>query len=261
MTRVLSALILLPIVVGVIWWLPAAATYGLGGIILLLACVEYAALARRLSPALSTVVATTAALVLYAGICLGLPASPLVAAIAISIGLIAVGRGRPDEDVLRLVAVTLFPSIYLGAALGLSVRIRATWGPAALLLPFLVIVVSDSLQYYGGRLFGRRPLAPAISPKKTVEGAVCGLIAGAVAAPLLGRLIFPEFALSWFLLLGLVLVAVGIAGDLFESLLKRSAGVKDSSGLIPGHGGMLDRIDALLFAGPVYYLLLNYASW
>jgi phosphatidate cytidylyltransferase len=62
-------------------------------------------------------------------------------------------------------------------------------------------------------------------------------------------------------LLGLLLALVGMAGDLFESLLKRSAGVKDSSGLIPGHGGMLDRIDALLFAGPVYYLFLSYAGW
>jgi phosphatidate cytidylyltransferase len=122
-------------------------------------------------------------------------------------------------------------------------------------------VISDSAQYYGGRTMGRRALAPAISPKKTVEGAITGVVAAAIATPLLGAWAFPGKPVAPLIVVGVLLAAIGICGDLFESLLKRSAGVKDASGLIPGHGGMLDRIDSLLFAGPVYYLFLRYAGW
>jgi phosphatidate cytidylyltransferase len=163
--------------------------------------------------------------------------------------------------VLRAVGVACFPALYLGAGLGLSLLAREQWGVKALLLPFLTIVISDSAQYYGGRTMGRTPLAPAISPKKTVEGAITGIVAAAIVTPILGAWAFPGEPVAWWIVLGVILAAIGICGDLFESLLKRSAGVKDASGLIPGHGGMLDRIDSLLFAGPVYYLFLRYAGW
>jgi phosphatidate cytidylyltransferase len=172
-----------------------------------------------------------------------------------------VGRGRPEDDVLREIAVAAFPVLYLGLSLALALSVRELWGAGALLLPFLTIVVSDSAQYYGGRLMGRRKLSPTISPKKTVEGAITGVLAAAVATPALAYWLLPGHPLWMLALLGVLLALTGIAGDLFESLLKRSAGVKDSSGLIPGHGGMLDRIDSLLFAGPVYYLFLRYAGW
>ena len=123
----------------------------------------------------------------------------------------------------------------------------------------LTVIVSDTAQYYTGRLFGTRPLAPAISPKKTVEGAVGGFVFGTLLLAIAGHVVAadadPAAARGarhgvWW--------RTGIAGDLFESMLKRSAGVKDSSALIPGHGGVLDRIDALLFAAPVYYIVLKY---
>lgn len=261
MTRVLSALVLLPIVIGVIWFTPPLGTFILGGIVLALALHEYATLARAGSPGAPLLAASVGAIVVYVAICLGLPVVDMLVPVTIGLALLAVARGRPDEDVLRLVAVSLFPSAYLGATLAVAMQVRAQWGAPALLLAFLVIVISDSAQYYGGRTMGRRKLAPAISPKKTVEGAITGLIAAMVATPLLARLAFPGRGWAPFVLLGLLLAAVGIAGDLFESLLKRSVGVKDSSGLIPGHGGILDRIDALLFAGPVYYLFLRYTGW
>ena len=106
----------------------------------------------------------------------------------------------------------------------------------------------------------RRKLAPVISPKKTVEGAIGGLVAGAAITPLLYRLVDPGAPVWLIALLGLLIAIIGIVGDLFESLLKRSAGIKDSSNLIPGHGGILDRIDALLFVFPTYYLFLHYAG-
>ena len=124
----------------------------------------------------------------------------------------------------------------------------------------LTVVASDSTQYYAGRLFGRTLLAPAISPKKTVEGAIGGFVGGAVAMAWLGGLWLPAMPLGTRLALALVLVTLGIVGDLLESVLKRAAQVKDSSQLIPGHGGVLDRIDALLLVIPVYYVALRVAS-
>jgi phosphatidate cytidylyltransferase len=112
-----------------------------------------------------------------------------------------------------------------------------------------------------GRALGRRPLAPSISPKKTLEGAIGGLVFGTMAFALGGRLAFPESS-TWLLaLVGASIAALGIVGDLFESLLKRSAGVKDSGTLIPGHGGVLDRIDSWLFAAPVYYVFVRYLQF
>ena len=137
---------------------------------------------------------------------------------------------------------------------------RAISGREAVLLLALVIMVSDSAQYYTGRALGRRPLAPMISPKKTLEGAIGGMVFGTAAMIVGGRWVFAGTTLPVLALLGATIAALGIVGDLFESLLKRSAGVKDSSQLIPGHGGVLDRIDSWLFAAPVYYVFVRYLS-
>jgi phosphatidate cytidylyltransferase len=141
---------------------------------------------------------------------------------------------------------------------GALVAVRTQFGPQALLLAMFTVMASDVAQYYGGRAFGRRLLAPVVSPKKTVEGAVTGVLGGTAALVGFGSVWMPEVGAGWLAGLGVVLVLLGIVGDLFESLLKRSAGVKDASGLIPGHGGMLDRIDSILFVAPVYYVVLKY---
>jgi phosphatidate cytidylyltransferase len=149
--------------------------------------------------------------------------------------------------------------LYVALPIGGLVAIRARDGAAALFLLMLTVMVSDTAQYYTGRLVGRRKLAPAISPNKTIEGAFGGLVFGTSTFTLLGGQWMPRIPPGERIGLGAALVAAGIAGDLFESMLKRSAGVKDSSTLIPGHGGILDRIDALLFAAPVYYIFLKYS--
>jgi phosphatidate cytidylyltransferase len=140
---------------------------------------------------------------------------------------------------------------------GMLVAVHAIGGRQATLLLIATVVVSDTAQYYSGRAFGRRPLAPAISPKKTIEGAVGGLIAATLFMALAGRLVFPFARPISLMVLASAIVLLGIGGDLFESRLKRVAGLKDSSGLIPGHGGILDRVDALIFATPAFYLYLQ----
>ena len=152
-----------------------------------------------------------------------------------------------------------FAILYLSVPLGMLAALHADRGWRVTVLLIATVVVSDSLQFYAGRLFGRHPLAPAISPKKTIEGAIGGLIGGAVFMTLAGPLAIAGLPPMLLAGLGVVMVLLGIAGDLFESKLKREASVKDSSSLIPGHGGVLDRIDALLFVTPVFALFLG--SW
>lgn len=129
-------------------------------------------------------------------------------------------------------------------------------GLAWFLTALLVTWLSDTGAYMTGRSFGKRPLAPHISPKKTVEGAIGGLITAAITAVIcvlaFGLGLNPGYAI----LLGVVLSIIGVAGDLTESLIKRQSGVKDSGHLIPGHGGMLDRIDALVFVGTTTWVAL-----
>lgn len=146
---------------------------------------------------------------------------------------------------------------YIGMPLGMLVAVQSLAGRMATLLFVATVVVSDSAQFYAGRLFGRRPLAPTISPKKTVEGALGGLVLATLFIVLVGPSVLPRATVLSLVILGLAIVLLGICGDLFESRLKRIAGIKDSSGLIPGHGGVLDRIDALLFATPAFYLYIH----
>jgi phosphatidate cytidylyltransferase len=256
--RILSALVLLPVVLGAIWF-SFWTTLVLGAVAAALAFVEYSSLAEKLGaypPRMVSGVATVAAT-----IALGWPSyrldAVLLAAI-VAIGAVAVAAARPSPSMLTSVAAAGFPVLYIGLPIGAIVALRQSADPRPLLLLLAIVVVSDTAQYYTGRLAGRRPLAPAISPKKTVEGAVGGLIAAGIASAALGTLWLPQAATSAHAILGVLVAAAGIVGDLFESQLKRSAGVKDSSTLIPGHGGILDRIDSWLFAGPVYYLLLRY---
>ena len=153
-------------------------------------------------------------------------------------------------------AVDLVAPIYIGAPLGMLVALHALAGWKGTFVLIATIVVSDSAQYYTGRAFGRRRLAPAISPKKTIEGAIGGVVFGTLFMVLALGFVFPATPMVTRVLLGAIIVLLGIIGDLFESRLKRLAGMKDSSALIPGHGGVLDRIDALLFAIPVFYFMV-----
>lgn len=152
---------------------------------------------------------------------------------------------------------TLFAVVFVGIPLGFLTGLRAMqneeMGRDLLVLLLMVIWIGDTAAMYVGAVMGRHPLAPRISPKKTVEGAVAGVVAGIGAALLAHIWWFQRLPVAHAVLIGLLLGVAGIGGDLAESVLKRAAGAKDSSSILPGHGGILDRIDSLLFAGPVLY--------
>jgi phosphatidate cytidylyltransferase len=127
---------------------------------------------------------------------------------------------------------------------------------------FILIWVNDSFAYLVGKTLGRHKLFPSVSPKKTIEGSLGGLLFALVGAYFLGRFV-PVLEITQWILLGLILVIMGSFGDLIESKFKRAAGIKDSGAILPGHGGMLDRLDSLVFAAPFAYLTLiifNYVS-
>jgi phosphatidate cytidylyltransferase len=166
--------------------------------------------------------------------------------------------GDMHTAALRVAAMAFGP-LYLGAGLGAAVLIRrdaGADGPSYVVLALMFSWLSDTGGYFAGRFLGKHKLYEAVSPKKTVEGAIGGLF-GAVLGALIAHYFFlRSLPLAHGVVLALVAAALGQAGDLGESLIKRSFGVKDSGGIVPGHGGILDRIDALLVTAPVTYLYI-----
>ena len=268
MTRIVSALVLIALVGGTILFLPPWATVVLAAVAAAAGGVELARLARPLGVSVSAAFLALSAAAFCVVLALRLPAEAvhrdvivaLVIGVTVAAGLITLASTPPGAPVFVSFAVMMLAPLYVGVPMGTLAWVREARGPAAVIWLIGVIALSDSAQYYAGTLLGRRKLAPVISPKKTVEGAIGGLVAAPIAGALLGWWALPDMALVVTAALALGLSLFGMAGDLFESLLKRSVGAKDSSALIPGHGGILDRIDAYLFAAPVFYLFLRYIA-
>jgi phosphatidate cytidylyltransferase len=254
MTRVISGVLLAAAAVAAIVFLPFIALRILACLVAGLAADEYVRITSPKSRSLLRWVVI--AVVVYACWWSAVPAPLSIVLLAIIVIVWLAYAVLREGWTIHEAAVDLVAPIYIGAPLGMLVALQMLAGPKATLLLMATIVVSDSAQYYTGRAFGRRPLAPAISPKKTVEGAIGGVVFGALFMAVAMTFVFPLTPIVVRVLLGLVIVFLGIAGDLFESRLKRVAGLKDSSTLIPGHGGVLDRIDALLFAIPVFYFMV-----
>jgi phosphatidate cytidylyltransferase len=254
MTRVISGAALAAAAVAAILWLPLVGLRVLTCLIAAIAAHEYVRVAGAAHGVsqwlLIAAVGVTCALI-SAGRTIDAAWILLVALAWVAIEVLFLGR------TIHQAGVSVIAPAYIGLPMGMLVAIHADAGWQATVLLLATVVVSDSGQYYSGRAFGRRPLAPAISPKKTVEGAVGGVVLGTAFMAIASSYVFPGSSRIAAALLGATIVLLGICGDLFESRLKRTAGMKDSSSLIPGHGGVLDRIDALLFAIPAFYLYLR----
>jgi phosphatidate cytidylyltransferase len=161
-------------------------------------------------------------------------------------------------------------NVYLRGAIGLILLVPAwlallflhsvdSQGPYIVISLFVLIGVADSGAYFAGRSMGLTKLAPVISPGKTLEGVYGALVAGAITAFIIGHLFdYSGINLVSYISVALLCIVFSIVGDLFESVTKRSAGVKDSGSLFPGHGGVLDRIDSLTAAAPLYLLGLSW---
>jgi phosphatidate cytidylyltransferase len=294
MKRIATAAVLIPIVLLLILrapaWLLAAVSAGISllGARELLAISEHYGVQPMRRPTYWFIVAV------YAFLAVGLTAQTqvmdiggalvtLLAACGVAFFFfLAIGMGRSElRSAYPAAAASLAAWLYVGLPLGLLVVVRELWAGGFLVLYLLLVVWSgDILAYYAGRAFGRHKLAPRISPGKTWEGAIASFagataVGGAVLAyaPQISMALYScglvtrryaylareTPAMSEVLLLSACINVAAQLGDLVESLLKRGAGIKDSGTLLPGHGGVLDRIDALLFAVPVlwYYAALR----
>jgi phosphatidate cytidylyltransferase len=166
-------------------------------------------------------------------------------------------RGAPFDKMLASTGVTILGVLYIGFfgshLVALRTGFEQTLSAHLLSFFFLVIMGADTGAYYLGRAIGKHKLAPTISPGKTWEGIAGGLIAGILMATISHYWFFRELPLKYAIPLAVVMVVVGILGDLTESAMKRGAGAKDAANLLPGHGGLLDRLDSLLFNAPLIY--------
>jgi phosphatidate cytidylyltransferase len=269
--RVGFALVAIPLALLLVWFggLPLALLLALAGA---LATRELFTLAERreVRPATLFGILSSAAIapVLWAAMSTDRgPALAAVAPYALALWLLALltwalAARAPGQRPLEAVSVTWLAVTYAGAlpAFALVIRhgqhpVRSWAGAALVFFPLVVTWVCDTAAMFGGKTFGGPKLAPVISPGKTRSGAVAGVLGGLLVAPVFAAWVFPAAGLripaGQLLVIAGVLSVVGQAGDLAESLLKREAGVKDSSALIPGHGGVLDRLDSLYFVVPV----------
>ncbi len=256
-TRVLSAAIMLPIV-ALFVYLGGLWLFVLMAAVLALAAWEFGAMMRKggfRPEALSLYLPLAVMLVLAQGRWDSYLPLALTALFIITLSwqLLLPGRAAPTADW----ALALGMGLYLGWMGGHFLRIRAldnglVWIAIALVTTW----ISDSGAYFAGTWFGRHKLAPRLSPKKTWEGIVGGWLTAEIAGVLLGRL--AGLTVPQGLLIGLAVSVLAPFGDLSISMMKRQVGVKDSGNLIPGHGGMLDRLDSLLFVVPAVYYL---ATW
>jgi phosphatidate cytidylyltransferase len=260
--RVATAVIALPALVAVLFLGPPALGWGVVAAATLVGAWEFQGLvrARGIRPMTAAGLLMTAAIFVQVGTP-GLVQVPLAPLALLVLLLAIVFRGDLQEGV-SAAGVTLLGAVYLGTLGGMMAALLlvepAAEGAWRLVLLLATVMVADVFAFFIGHGIGRRKLAPSISPGKTIEGAMGGLVGGVAGALAVRALGLSDLPLLHAVLLGWGVAGLGIAGDLFESLLKRWAGVKDSGRLFPGHGGMLDRLDSLLFGAPVLYYYFLY---
>ncbi len=257
--RVYTAAILVPAIYAIIRYLPPWALT-----LLLIACGSIALIElyrmsfqERPNPVLIGIGLVASALIL-ARIHTPLALADLVVVTLLALLLAMLFSSTPLEHRLKDTTLTLFGVFYVGLTLSMLVSTRSLpAGELFVLFIALVTWTADAGAYYAGTLWGSHLLAPSVSPKKTVEG-VLGAMALATGVALLAQAWFlPQLSLWDALVLGVLLTSAGLFGDLCESAIKRSVGVKDSGGILPGHGGMLDRLDSLLFTAPTFYYYIT----
>lgn len=255
-SREITAAIGSPIVIWLIGWSHPYVFDVVIAIVAVLAMMEFLALGRAKGYELPTVLCSIIMLVIISAFVLE-PISVefgMFAALLIIPGSYVFSR-RSLEDSLPSSAIAVLATTYVGMLGGSLIRLRNDFPEGWKLVFFLLLVVwlGDSGAYYFGKSFGKHKLSPRISPKKTIEGLIGGITTSIVAAIVIHFTFFPTFPLVHAIICGVILSFAGVVGDLAESMWKRSADVKDSGTLLPGHGGFLDRFDSILFTAPILY--------
>lgn len=182
-----------------------------------------------------------------------------ISGLFLAFALLFLFRIRDITTAARDIAFVVLGFLYIPFQLMHLVMLHRTpYGWQWLLVIMLIVMTNDSAAYYTGSAFGKHRLYPLVSPKKSIEGALGG-VGGSICGTLLAKFtFFPQLSLADALITAIVIGILGQTGDLFESLLKRSFGVKDSGSIIPGHGGVLDRLDSIIFAAPAMYYYVIY---
>ena len=259
--RWLTALVLLPPLVLLVWKGGRTSFSLVVGLVAVVGLLEYYALVMSRETVALKAAGLALGLALIATFYLGgLSITPAALALAfLGSAMICLARFDLQTSVPEMLYKQVTGLIYIPFMLGHLILIRG-WdqGVTWIFVLMAVIIAGDTGAYYIGSVFGRHKLAPRLSPGKTVEGAVGGLGANLLIGALIKKYYFPEFGWSYWMALIIIMGALGQTGDLVESMLKRSVGLKDSGIIFPGHGGLLDRIDALLFAAPGLYYFKTY---
>ncbi len=262
LSRILIAAILLPVVIGLVylggWWL-----FGLALVGGLLALHELYVMTRDLRPLVLG--GYLAFVLMLLGLQIGgLPWMLGGLLSTFVFAFVVYGLGGVRQSATSSFAVTLLGVAWVGAGIGCLLLIRdiPEFGFWAVMAVLFTVFAADTGAFFVGRTFGRHRMAPAISPKKSWEGLVGGLVAAVIVAFLVLYRDRDEFlTIPEMLVLGLVIALAAVLGDLFESAIKRDLEVKDSGRVLGGHGGMLDRLDSLLWAGPAaYFTILAFGS-
>ncbi|MEP6962448.1 MAG: phosphatidate cytidylyltransferase [Acidobacteriota bacterium] len=256
MTRILTALILTPLTVWAVLWAPAWVLMVLTALVGVGAYYEFDTIAAAQG------IVKTGWPGMVAGLAVLLAPEPaLPVAVVAALILMALNLGAVDlSTVLPSVATGMLGVLYIFGAWRCALMLRDA-NPHWLMIALLVSWAGDTAAMYVGKAWGRRKLAPRISPGKTVEGSLASVVGGTLAAVIYGAYLMPE--VSWAVMIGVAMAAnvAGQLGDLCESAFKRGAGVKDSGTMLPGHGGWLDRVDSSLFSIPVVYVALRVLSF
>jgi phosphatidate cytidylyltransferase len=266
MKRILTAIVALPILLYTVWSDIPYFFVALAFVAILLALNEFYNLASKTGCQPFAAFGYVAALCVTACFVLGRPAWIVAVIAALTIASLAAALSRAEEmsKSLPSVSATVFGVIYVALLAGFLIGVRVMPDALAgqpiphlasklLTMFFAMVMMTDTGAYYTGRSIGRHKLAPRVSPGKTIEGAVGGFITAIITGPLCKLIFFPEIPVLHAALLGAAIGIIGQIGDLAESMLKRGSDVKDSGTLLPGHGGMLDRVDSILFCAPLLY--------
>jgi phosphatidate cytidylyltransferase len=262
--RLLTAAVALPILLYSVWSSQPYLFFAIAAVAILSATHEFFHIAERAGAPPFRWAGYAAAAALVAVAALGRPelGAPVLAVATVATMVLTLARVEDKTRVLVSAGATAIGLLYVALLGSYIVAIRALPEPGIagkLLTLFLaIIMMSDTGAYFAGRALGRHKLAPRVSPAKTVEGSIGGLVASIGAAVASKYIFFPELPIPDAVVLGAVIGVLGQVGDLCESLLKRGSDVKDAASILPGHGGFLDRLDSMLLNAPVFYYYYVY---